>query len=213
VLKRVGPLFSSDRPPMMTVYRDKCLVMSKSQKKAKFLIEGKDPTGKEDDRNIGYMDNKLIFKIDQNRTCVTMLLVENQYVILVYENAVTIMNAKNGDALQDLDKFDQMNQGMKFKFKYATVNIENKNVFLVSHNEKSKDNLKSQVWMIREKPYEDQIQYLMGMCRINEAREIFNTRSNKSTDLYGERLKRFDMDAAWQLLKLRLDFKQVVSLF
>jgi len=51
------------------------------------------------------------------------------------------------------------------------------------------------------------------MCRIVEAREIFNARSNKSTDLYGERLKRFDMDAAWQLLKLKLDFKQVVTLF
>jgi len=84
-----------------------------------------------------------VFAIDQSRTCVQMLLVENQYVIMVYDNGVTIMNAKTGDALQELDKFDQMNQGMKFKFKYATVNIENKNIFLVSHNEKSKDNLKS----------------------------------------------------------------------
>jgi hypothetical protein len=67
--------------------------------------------------------------------------------------------------------------------------------------------------MLREKPYEDQIQYLMGMCRIREAREIFNTRLNKATDLYGERVKRFNMDAAWQVLKLKQDYNEVVNLF
>jgi len=67
--------------------------------------------------------------------------------------------------------------------------------------------------MLREKPYEDQIQYLMGMCRIKEAREIFNTRLNKATDVYGERVKRFNMDAAWQVLKLKQNYKEVVSLF
>ena len=65
--------------------------------------------------------------------------------------------------------------------------------------------------MLREKPYEDQIQYLMGMCRIREAREIFNTRLNKATDLYGERVKRFNMDAAWQVLKLKQDYNEVES--
>lgn len=53
----------------------------------------------------------------------------------------------------------------------------------------------------------------MGMCRIKEAREIFNTRGNKSADVYGERNKRFNMDAAWQLLKLRTEYREVVNLF
>lgn len=37
----------------------------------------------------------------------------------------------------------------------------------------------------------------MGMCRIKEAREIFNTRGNKSADVYGDDMKKFNMDAAW----------------
>jgi hypothetical protein len=38
---------------------------------------------------------------------------------------------------------------------------------------------------------------LFGQCRIAEARNIFNSRAIKSTDVYAERLKRFNMDAGW----------------
>lgn len=141
-----------------------------------------------------------------------MLLVEKQFVILVYENSISVMNAQTGDILQDFspEKFDNYNQGMKFKFKYAAINIENKNVFVVSHGDNKKASCQSQVIMLREQPYEQQIMYLMGCARIDEAREIFNAKSNKSTEQYGERLKRFEMDAAWQLLKIKLDYQKFV---
>jgi hypothetical protein len=51
--------------------------------------------------------------------------------------------------------------------------------------------------LLREIDVRQQIRYLMGMCRIKEAREIFNTRGNKSADVYGEDMKKFNMDAAW----------------
>jgi hypothetical protein len=53
----------------------------------------------------------------------------------------------------------------------------------------------------------------MGMCRIKEAREIFNTRGKNNAELFGEELKKFNMDAAWQLLKMKLEYREVVNLF
>lgn len=42
-MPRLG-VFSKDDPlPMLTVYKDKCLVVTKNNKKAKYLVEGKDP--------------------------------------------------------------------------------------------------------------------------------------------------------------------------
>jgi hypothetical protein len=66
---------------------------------------------------------------------------------------------------------------------------------------KSDKETQTEVYLLREKTIDLQISYLMGMCRIKEAREIFNTRGNKSADVYSDKLKRFNMDAAWQLLK------------
>jgi hypothetical protein len=40
-------VFSKDAPlPMLAAYKDKCLVVTKNNKKAKFLVEGKDPNPK-----------------------------------------------------------------------------------------------------------------------------------------------------------------------
>lgn len=42
-MPRLG-VFSKDAPlPMLAVNRDKCLVVTKNNKKAKFLVEGRDP--------------------------------------------------------------------------------------------------------------------------------------------------------------------------
>ncbi len=78
---------------------------------------------------------------------------------------------------------------------------------------KSDKETQSEIYLLREKSVETQIAYLMGMCRIREAREIFMTRGNKSADLYGEKLKRFNMDAAWQMLKIKLEYKEAVNEF
>jgi hypothetical protein len=46
------------------------------------------------------------------------------------------------------------------------------------------------------------------LCRIDEARELFNARGNKSADVYGNQLKRFNLDAAWQLLQVNMDVEK-----
>ena len=57
------------------------------------MVEGRDPENKTDDRNIGYLKKFPVFKIDTNKTCVQLLLVEKQFVVLVYEYSVTVCNA------------------------------------------------------------------------------------------------------------------------
>lgn len=77
-LGKVIPFGSSEALPLMTVYRDKCLVINKSRTSAKFLVEGKDPSAAPDKKNdnIGYLLKKPIFHLDQSRTCVSLILVE-----------------------------------------------------------------------------------------------------------------------------------------
>ena len=45
-------------------------------------------------------------------------------------------------------------------------------------------------------------------CRIDEARELFNARGNKSADVYSNQLQRFNLDAAWQLLQVKMDVER-----
>lgn len=53
----------------------------------------------------------------------------------------------------------------------------------------------------------------MYECRIDEARELFNSRGNKSAEIYGNQLKRFNLDAAWQLLQVRMDIERFKQMF
>ena len=94
------------------------------------------------------------------------------------------------------------------------MNIWNKQITVAAHNLKKSDKeTQTEVYLLREKTIELQIDYLMYSCRIKEARQIFNTRGNKSADLFSEKLKKFNMDAAWQTLKLKIDYNEVVNLF
>lgn len=43
--------------------------------------------------------------------------------------------------------------------------------------------------------------FLMGQTRIEEARTILNTRVSKATQDYTRKLRQFNLDAGWQLLK------------
>ena len=106
-LARLGKLLprGGDDMPLMAVYRDKCLVQVKSRLKAKFLVEGRDPKNKESN-NIGYLASKPVFILDSSRTAIQLLMVEDQYVIIVYDVGVTIYHATEGYPLQDLGKID-----------------------------------------------------------------------------------------------------------
>ena len=85
----------------------------------------------------------------------------------------------------------------KFRLKYVSINIENKQIYLVAHNIKKTDKeLQTEIYFLREIPLDEQIQKLLFECRIDEARELFNARGNKSADVYSNQLQRFNLDAA-----------------
>ena len=80
-LKSIGknmPWFNAGKEmPLMSVYKTQCLVQNKKRDKAKFLVEGKDPNptqGKNE--NIGFLMKAPVFKLDSNRNCVELLLVD-----------------------------------------------------------------------------------------------------------------------------------------
>jgi hypothetical protein len=84
-----------------------------------------------------------------------LILVESDYVVAVYDTMVTIYNATTGDLLQDLAKIDKGNQPQKFRFRYASVNIENKQITIAAHNLKKSDKeTQSEIYLLREKSVE-----------------------------------------------------------
>lgn len=58
---------------------------------------------------MGYLAQKPVFIFDQSRNLMQLLLVENEYVVAVYDSQVTIYNAVTGDILQELAKIDKGN--------------------------------------------------------------------------------------------------------
>ena len=67
-------------------------------------------------------------------------------------------------------KLDKPGGMQKFRLKHVSINIENKQVYLVAHNIKASDKeLQTEVYFLREIPLEQQIQTLLYECRIDEA--------------------------------------------
>ena len=73
-------------------------------------MEGRDPNPNKNNlnvENVGYLSNSPVFKLQPG--LMQLLLVENDYVVAVYETQVTIYNAVTGDILQELCKIDKGN--------------------------------------------------------------------------------------------------------
>lgn len=66
---------------------------------------------------------------------------------------------------------------------------------------KSDADIQTQVVLLSELPIDKQIRLLMDQRRIEEARVILNTRVSKSSQDYARKLRQFNLDAGWQLLK------------
>lgn len=67
--------------------------------------------------------------MDASRNLNAILLVDEEYVVAVYDTLVTIFNAQTGDFLDSLGK--GVDKG-KFRFKTAASNIENKQILVVA---------------------------------------------------------------------------------
>ena len=51
--------------------------------------------------------------------------------------------------------------------------------------------------VLREKDHQEQINELIGMGRINEAQEVFLTKSSKNADNFQKKKKEFNLNAGW----------------
>jgi hypothetical protein len=77
--------------PMMSVYKDKCLVVTRLGKEAQFLLP----------RDGGILQDKPYFDLEAgSSTLVSIQLVDEQYVVAVFDNMVKIFKASTGDLLQ-----------------------------------------------------------------------------------------------------------------
>jgi hypothetical protein len=74
--------------------------------------------------------------------------------VAVYDTQVTIYNQATGDVIQEVLKLDKGNV-TKFRLKYVSINIENKQIYLVAHNIKKNDKeLQTEIYFMREIPVE-----------------------------------------------------------
>jgi dTDP-4-dehydrorhamnose 3,5-epimerase-like enzyme len=74
--------------------------------------------------------------------------------VAVYDTQVTIYNQATGDVIQEVVKLDKGNV-TKFRLKYVSINIENKQIYLVAHNIKKTDKeLQTEIYFMREIPVE-----------------------------------------------------------
>lgn len=139
---------------MMAVFKDKCLVVLNQGKKAQFIQP----------EIQGALQQSPQFSLESGKPLVSILLVENQYVIAVYETSVNIYNASTGDLLQTDANIEGKNGPLKFKFKNAAVNVQTNannsisDVYLLSANQvEKKGTVQSEIYMMKEISWEQQI--------------------------------------------------------
>ena len=133
--------------PMMSVYKDKCLVVSKLGKEAQYL-ETKDG---------GSLKDRPFFDLESNTPLVSIQLVDNEYVVAVFETFVKIFKASNGQELQKLGFLDKRaQQTMKYRYKLSQINPAESEIILLANNTKeAKGTVQSEIYVMREITYEE----------------------------------------------------------
>ena len=123
-------------------------------------------------------------------------------MVAVFDNLVKIFKASTGDLLQTLGQLDKRsNQTSKFRFKTSSMNpLESEIILLANNTKEAKNTVQSEIYVMREITYEEQVDGLLGQGRIDEAREVFLTRGPKTELNYMQKFKMFHLDAGWQLL-------------
>lgn len=133
---------------MMSVCNNKCLVVLNQGKKAQFINP---------DVN-GALQQAPQFVFEPGKTLVNVTLVENQYVVAVFETHVAVYNATTGDLLQtDANLEGRKDTAMKFKYKSAAVKVQTNNadsisdVYVLSYNlVEKKQTIQSEIYMMKE---------------------------------------------------------------
>ena len=71
----------------------------------------------------------------------------------------------------------------------------------------------TKIYQLREIPAQDQIDYLLSQCRIQEANEIFVLKVNKSAGDFTQKSNQFYLDIGWIRLTKMLDFEKMTNDF
>ena len=78
---------------------------------------------------------QIFFRIDPNKQLVTIVMQE-QYVIIIYESSIAIYNASTGDFLEEKAKLDS-----KMKYRNAVVNFAGSEIYSFAHHSSSGKNI------------------------------------------------------------------------
>jgi hypothetical protein len=181
---------------MMTISKTRCLILE-SNSKATYFDE------------VQGTKKQTTFSVDPSRT-IQAIVMQEMYVIVVYENSVAVYNSNSGDKLEERPITDPK----QFKFKVsACVNYKGSEVYMIAQNNSSgKNTVQSEVHQLMEIPPENQIEFLLSTGRIKEAKDIFLTKVNKGGD-FQNKLKQLNIDAGWVALIQYIDYEQVITNF
>lgn len=130
------------------------------------------------------------------------------YVIVVYETTVAIFNSQTGDFLEEQGVLD------RFKYRAACLNHQTGDIYLLAHNTSKAANIvQTMICQLKEIPAQDQIDFLLSSCRIDEARDIFNLKENKGDGTFTSKTNQFDLDVGWIKFTKMLDLKGMLNDF
>lgn len=77
----------------------------------------------------------------------------------------------------------------------------------MSHNNSTNKNaINTIIYQLKEIPANEQIDYLLSECRIQEANEIFMLKGNKGGGDFTSKTNQFFLDVGWIKLTRLLDF-------
>jgi hypothetical protein len=146
---------------------------------------------------------------DKNSQIIQILMHEI-YVIVVFEASINIFNAQSGAFLEERGVLENF----KYKYRAASLNHQTGDVILIAHsNSTTKNVIQTVVYQLKEIPAQDQIDYLLNSCRINEANEIFMLKGNKGGGDFNLKSNKFFLDVGWIRLTKMLDFDGVLNDF
>jgi hypothetical protein len=103
-----------ENPILCLSKSNKCIILAQNNQ-AYFL-----------DEKVG-LNHHLTFKFDPSKFIIN-ILIQELYVIVVYEQSVAIYNAATGDMLEEKGKLD------KFRYKAAVPNFNGTDIYLVTNN-------------------------------------------------------------------------------
>ena len=130
------------------------------------------------------------------------------YVIIIFETTIAIFNSQTGGFLEEQGNLD------KFKYKGASLKGETGDLILIAHNNSTaKNSINTKMYQLKEIPAQDQIDHLLYSCRIQEAKEVFVLKVNKTDVDFTRKKNQFFLDCGWIRFIRMLDFKESLNDF